>query len=238
MREDWFKTKFINPRNIEGEPQIEQLEYTRELFEKLGEKDERFSGIAILGSAVKGYSHKEDSDIDVMIFYYEESEQEADTLWRATFKKDFSRLKEAFDLEREKNGKKSFKIDTIPGEINLGTDFGIDPVKPNKIPTQKLMKYSPVFYALSHLIIKTKNPNALMSIEKLLDIARKTIAEMSQKEKAQFLERIINFATSMMKNDFAKYYLRTNSSVNEQQYIESRIQMLEKQLKNKFGLAV
>jgi predicted nucleotidyltransferase len=72
MREDWFKTKFINPRNIAGEPQIEQLEYTRELFEKLGEKDERFSGVAILGSTVKGYGFKDGSDIDIGLFYNEE----------------------------------------------------------------------------------------------------------------------------------------------------------------------
>src|SRR6185295_15950082 len=136
---DWFKRKFVNPRNAEGKPQTEKLEYAREFFGALGRKDPRFSGVAMIGSTMKGYGHEKSSDIDVALFYSEKPTRElrkgvevfgtpgplgwVDTY---TFMSDFRKFAEKFELKKKKEGKKTFDIDIDPGGANLRDLFKIN----------------------------------------------------------------------------------------------------------------
>ncbi len=252
MQEDWFKTKFVNPRGItinpetgekESRSQTEQLQYTRELFEAFGNVDPRFSGVAIVGSTMKGYSD-EKSDIDVTLFYYEEPRKteppEPDSWPAVTFPKNFSRFKENFYLRRKEESKRAFFIDIFPSrQENLIHYFKIDSAGKIEIaPRNHLLLCADIFYPLSYPIIGTQNHDAVMPIKRVLDIMRELVAKASDEEKAKLLEKIVTRATSFLKSDFAKYYLRVNPTADEQEYIDSRIKMLKNQLRVKFGLSV
>ena len=134
MEEDWFKTKFINPRTREGKPQTERLEYARELFESFGMQDERFSGAVMVGSTIRGSGYEEISDIDVVLFYYEESKKEQKPKHEnspgiielndyekvySTFKHDFQNFEYDLRFKKERESKKYFRIDIRPGIYNL-----------------------------------------------------------------------------------------------------------------------
>ena len=81
--EDWWKRKLFNPRDIEGEPVKEQLDYVRELFELARKKDSRLKGVTIVGSTLKGYSSPRGehiSDTDITIIYDRPQNQGVDDL--------------------------------------------------------------------------------------------------------------------------------------------------------------
>ena len=64
----WWEHKLFQPRDIEGEPVTEQIEYVRELFEGYRKRDPRLKALTIIGGTLKGYT-KPDSDIDVALIY-------------------------------------------------------------------------------------------------------------------------------------------------------------------------
>lgn len=237
MKENWLQTKLVNARTNEGKPQTERLEYARELFESFGMQDPRFSSANLVGSTIKGYGLEEgsdlgeESDIDAILLYYEiptTLEQ------KYAFLEDFSKFQEEFKLKKKKEGKENFKIDTNPGilnlryhlEINSSGEISIDELRPE------------MFIQLSFPIIKSKNPNALMPMEKVLDAIKKTVAKLDDKQKRKLLNaiRVASMGSSM--GNFKKYSPRVDSTVTENEYIDSRWKMLQPRLKSKFGLSI
>lgn len=236
MKEDWFKTKFINPRTKEGKPQTERLEYAREFFESFGTRNEKFSCAVMVGSTMRGSGYEEFSDIDVIIFYYEEPKQEQEQNfssildpdhWKQihTFNNDFQNFEYDFRYKKEKESKKYFKIDIRPGIYNLAKI---------ELSPKNILEYAELFYELSYPIIKTKNPHALMSIEKTLNRLRELVEKLSKEQKEKLLKLILHFAEPFEKPK--RSFQEVNSSVEEEEYVKSRLRMLKNQLQIKFGL--
>lgn len=241
MKEDWFETKFINPRTAEGKPQTERLEYAKEFFESFGMQDERFSGAAMVGSTVKGSGHKESSDIDVVLFYYEELKQKWEPKrerfpgivepahWTKAyaFFHDFSVFREKFKLRREKEGKKYFEIDIAPGMHNLAKF---------EISSKNILEYAGIFYEFSYPIIKTKNPHPLMPIEKTLNMLKEMVAKLSKEQKEKLLKDILYIAERFERPK--KSFQEIFPKIDEEEYVKSRLQILKDQLQRKFDLVV
>src|SRR3989344_5696595 len=251
MKEDWFKTKFINPRTAEDNPQTERLEYAREFFKAFGEVEPRFSGAAMVGSTMKGYGHEESSDIYVVIFYYEKPKIE----WREgievfgvrgpvaqtavyTFGENFSKFQQTFDLERQRADQKTFDIHIAPGTHNSRDYFKINFFGQKKISIENLIDGANLLYGLSYPIIGTKNPKALMPIEKVLDAIRKAIVRANYEQKTELLKAITAVASTLIQGEFKKHFERKNLTMEEWQYAQIRLQALKDQLKRKFGLDV
>ncbi len=95
-----------------------------------------------------------------------------------------------------------------------------------------------MFYELAYPIIKTKNPNALMPMEKVLNAMKEVVRKASTEQKLQLLKDIIYFATPLFEMEFEKFSERINSSTEKEKYVEARVQILKQHLKSKFGLAV
>lgn len=250
MKEDWFKTKFINPRTVDGEPQTQRLEYAREFFESLGIQDERFSGAVMVGSTMKGCGREENlyykgSDIDIILFYYEEPkkvwepkrERFPGTIEPAgwvkvwTFNHDYFKFKKEFESKKEKIGKEYFEIDTRPGEYNLAK---IKISQKNILEYEK--HYAEIFYELSYPIIETKNSHALMPIGKVLEELKKIIIKLNKEQKEQLLKKILDLAELNFTYEATKHHQKTSLNIDKEEYIKTRLQMFKNQLRRKFDL--
>ncbi|MES3032090.1 MAG: hypothetical protein V4699_02500 [Patescibacteria group bacterium] len=234
MQEDWFKRKFINPRTNEGEPQTEKLKYAREFFEALGNKDPRFSGSVIVGSTMKGYG-KENSDIDAILFYYEDPERLEVYSETYTFYADFFNFERDFKLKRKG---KIFDISTEVGCHNLKYNFTINPSGKIVLSPKDILHLDDILDAFSYPIIGTKNPKALVPMEKILNVIRTTIDKLSYIKRKKLLEDVLSSATFYIESEFEKYSKRKDLAFAEtkKQYLAARLQMLKQTLKNKLGL--
>lgn len=245
---NWFEKKFINPRTAEGELQTERIEYARELFESFGNQEPRFSGAAIVGSAVKGYG-LENSDIDVALFYKEVPKQgwiperelmgimmPASRAMIYSFEKDFSDFKENFDEKRRQENKKVFQIDRLP--TDLGHHFKTTIFGNTKISFENLMDCERLFYELSYPTLGTKNPRALMSIEDITNEMKRVVAKVDDEQKRRLIEKILESSTSLFKGEYEKISKRIPGDLDKEHYIASRRNMLKQRLKNKFNLVV
>jgi hypothetical protein len=248
MREDWLQTKLVNPRTNEGKPQTEALKYARELFEAFGMEDPRFSGAVVVGSTMKGYG-LESSDIDVVPIYYEiprrrwipkrehfpgiiEPAAWEDDIY--TFLEDLDKFQKRFKTEREQGGKKNFDIDMDPDSVNLTHYLGIDSL--GKVSIAKNNLLPAMFAQLSFPIMETKNPNAIMPMEKVLSAIREAVTKLDNEEKRRLLENIRVELSDLSRGSFNKYSGRIGSTVDKKQYVEARWKMLQQRLKSKFGL--
>jgi len=246
--EDWFKTKFINPRDKEGNPQTARLEYAREFFKALGEKDARLSGVSILGSTMKGYGNQETSDIDMIVYYYEEGEdvvipshkmlgvetppvtQKVDT-----FKKNLALFREEFKLKKTKEGKRNFAFDNDPGPINLRERFGAF-IDGQEMTFEDLLNNADIFDRLSYPTIETPNKNGLLPIGKVIEILKKSIAKINPDQREMLVRTILEHAKVFIQEEFKKYSKRKDPNVEKTDYVEYRLKMLKKRLETKFGL--
>ena len=247
----WFQNKFVNPRSREGKPETERLRYLREFLESFVMKDPRFSGATIVGSTMKG-NGLESSDIDIVLFYYEIHKEDRisqqknwgmnapDFFTSTNFLGDFSFSKAEFELVKaaDPNGGKTFYIDLRPNKHNLSEWFKVDPLGEVTISIENLLKCGDILlHDLSHPIIATKNLHAFMPMKKVFDAIRKTIAEASKEQKVELLRKILERFKKYIKISERKDFT-INETVDEKQYTESRMKMLEQQLKIKFGLYV
>ena len=246
----WFERKFVNPRTAEGEPQTERLQYARELFESFGQRDKRFSGAAIVGSTMKGYGVDESSDIDVVLFFKEtpvphkmpETEFlgiKSPARWVSmhTFNADFNKFKEEFDSKRVKDKKRTFKIDLDTGEFDINNSFKITILRNLKMPTPG-KDDSHIFYSLSYPTISTKNPKALVSIDKVILAMRTAVKKSSEKEREELLDDILKKTNELFGSEYEQHLERSKDKVSysKEDYVTARMEMLKRQLKKKFGL--
>ena len=96
----------FQPRDIEGEPVTEQIEYVRELFEGYRKQDPRLKALTIIGGTLKGYT-KPDSDIDVALIY-DDPPENAET-FSSTYI-GFVDYKNKIMEDRQKEGLPVFKV--------------------------------------------------------------------------------------------------------------------------------
>ena len=94
-----FEKKLFIPRSREGAPNTEALEQVRELENQL-KTHRAFVGLALYGSAVRGYSD-ESSDIDCIILYDAPSAVESMDV-REELEKIANRTRDEFMLDRKK----------------------------------------------------------------------------------------------------------------------------------------
>jgi len=251
MGERWFENKYVNPRTAEGEPQVERLGYARELFESFGETDQRFSGAAIVGSTMKGYGIDDESDIDVALFFKEVPKREwmpasdgplvatpAGWVQKHTFHKDFLDFKKEFDAKRTEAGKRIFEIDRNAGGGDLNHNFKTTILGNTKMLPKEMLSRPILFYELSYPTISSKNPDALMPIEEIIQAMRLAVKKATDKEKEILSSEILGRCTELFDAEYRTYSKRTSLTVGKDDYIAARITMLKRQMKSKFGLEV
>lgn len=226
--ENWLKTKFVNPRDIEGRPQAEMLRYIRELFETFGMTDPRFSGAVIVGSTVKGYGQR-NSDIDANVFYCENVSDDYENGWSASFSGNLYTFMRKFIEKREEDGKTTFDITLVHKNQNLS--------RINLTP-ETIKDYALIFHLLSYPTIGTKNPDALMPIKEFLNKMRTVVAKASDHQKAELLAKILEWTSPGFEEDFRKHSARGKLNVSQGEYINTRVEMLKQELQRKFGLYI
>jgi hypothetical protein len=250
MENHWFESKFVNPRTAEGDPQIERLEYARELLESFGEKDKRFSGACIVGSTMKGYGLENESDIDAIIYYVEVPKPgilpEREFMGMVmpptpalfhTFEKDILNFQREFDTRREQDGKKKFAIDRNPGGVgDLRFYFKENIFGQVKARPDKILVNPALFYDLSYPTISTKNPEAIMSIDEAVEILKKGLKRLNDKDRETLIAEILKKATDYFEGEHEKYSKRVKETASLEEYVNGRLAMLKNRLKLKFGL--
>lgn len=250
MENNWFESKFVNPRTVESEPQHERLEYARELFESFSEKDKRFSGACIVGSTMKGYGLKDESDVDVIIYYVEVPkpvilpEREfmgivmpPTPAMSHTFEKDFHDHQKEFDISRQKEGKKIFSIDRNPGGVgDLRFYFKVNIFGQIKASPDILLDNPALFYDLSYPTISSKNLEAIMPIAEAIEILKKGIKKLNEKDTETLVAGILKEAKRYFEGEYTKHSERIKGTTSLDSYVSGRLSMLKNQLKLKFGL--
>lgn len=242
MHEDWYKTKFVSAKNIEGEPHTKQIEYAKKLFEKFGMEDPRFSGAVILGSTMKGYGLEDGRDIDVAIFSSEDRTLRA-TLFPQIYQNFYKFLKK---FEHEQGETPAFDIDSRPGITYLSDYFNTtgDKIEINpkyfseKINFMQRLGISKIIFKLCYPIIETKNSEAPIPIGKVVNSIKEAILKLTTQQKIQLLESIIQVGTRHFREDFTKHSARTKDIATKEQYVDARVATLKQKLKNKFGLTI
>lgn len=137
-----FEKKLYTPRDIEGEPNIEELRQIKEL-ERVLEQHPKFVGLALIGSIAQGYSI-ESSDIDVNVLF------DTPIYYTAEAKEQFTGLYKSAQDKFQQGSRKEISM----GFQNINPDFIFDgieklkrrPTKPSQLDCASHWGYVPFSY--------------------------------------------------------------------------------------------
>lgn len=132
----------------------------------------------------------------------------------------------------------SFDIDTKCDLHNLKHLLSKNSLGKVKISIENILSYPGILVELSYPIIETKNTDALMPMDKVLDAIRRTIKELSGVQKSQLLESISTYITSGIDDEFKKYSSRKKISITKEEYQKEKLEMAKNRLRSKFGLSI
>ena len=249
---DWYAKKFINARDIEGEPQAEKIQYVRELFESFGELDKRFSGAAVLGSTMKGYGNGPFSDIDVAVLYDERPKIKyvpGKEAWPETgvhtkghlgyvhsFLDDLLAFQTKFNSERRKEGKPVFAVDMNPEFLDLNFYMPRKLFSKRKIGSQELHSEVHLFYTLCYPTIN--NPNSTAPIDFVIEKMKQSFDNLPEEEKEARKKDILDYARNSIGGEYDKFSNRTKNPPEKEEYVNSRIELFKRRLSLKFGISI
>ena len=214
----WWERRLFQPKNIEGEPVKEELDYVRDLLKSASERDPRLKGITIIGSTLKGYTkptNENPSDVDIAAIYDSSfSKGEDDFAFR------FEDSIFAFNYFRKQAGLPIFTVDTIEscdvkflvsGQIRKTTDF---------------------FWTLR--VAEALVFPGVGDIEIYRKIIREEINEYSIAEKENWLKCVVTYIEGHMGS--RKFLERGMIKQDEEKsFLEARKKLLEARVRRIFG---
>lgn len=211
MNPESFEKKLYIPRDVEGEPNKEDLEFLHSLQEKLSEKN-GFVGIAPFGSVVSGYS-TEQSDMDLYMLYDDPKVFGGETgaeLW-----------KEIQNLTKDRNR----KFNILSHNINF--DF--------------LLHYIKTDIASTQLATELGAMSRLVTGDRIREYRKKFVAELEKLPQEQKSILLNNIMASLSEKDAASLAKRKErmpelSESEHQNILNERKNMWEKRVKDMWNL--
>ena len=220
--EEWWKHKLFQPKNIEGEPVKEELDYVRELFKLASEADPRLKGITIIGSTLKGYAYPESkSDIDIGVFC--DNPAQLDSRGHHEVDDFFAKFLEAekeLNSQRETKNLPVFKTEVVL--INNDANY----LTPDLI---KDIKYLGTIWAMECLIFP-----GVGDLESYRNIVRNEINTYSKTEKEEWLKCLVDSVAKHLnsRKSLARGLIQKEE---EQDFLEARKRLVDARVRRIFG---
>ena len=228
--EEWWKNKLFQPKNIEGKPVKEELQYVRDLFELASKADPRLKGITIIGSTLKGYAKsvgEKVSDIDVMIVYDDsqgispKSQQVSATDFIVKF---YDAVNNLNDIRKERK-LPTFKIVAI-------TRCNINNLTPRQIRELPSLSYLGT-EGISRYVAGLVFPG-VGDLETYRKIVRDEISKYPKDEKENWLKYLIDYAVKGVdsKKTLERGIIKEDE---EKDFLEARRKLINARVRRIFG---
>jgi len=217
--EDWWKHKLFQPKNFEGKPTKEELEYIRNLFEFASKADSRLKGITIIGSTLKGYS-KPGSDIDIKIICDDSPGVDPYGHKIFDFFAEFKGSIERLNKKIERAGSKVFKVEEVgTANVNYLTPEGI----------RNIANDLGALWSATSLVFPGVGD---------LETYRKIIRDQMKTYPSEERERWLDYVTKSIvsKFDSGKFIERgTLKKEDEEEFLKARQKLIEARVRRIFG---
>ncbi len=231
--EHLYVEKFANPRNIEGDPQTERLEYIRNFFDFFAKRNNKIVAGCVVGSTVKGYG-LESSDIDAAVFYFEEIPVGEDAMKHyQEFYESFEKSVLDYKTMVEAEGKPSFYIDT-KDFFNIRALINI---KDGKIILREDLERYWTSIIMTLCFPSVENKDNPFKISYLKTFIKNTIAMLDDNKKKWLYRELMSLAYNMSSNE-ANRIEKRQKDFDRSNYESARIKSFKNKLKNEFGIEI
>lgn len=220
MTENAWENKLINPRSKEGQPNFERLEYVRELFKYIRDKDSRVRAVTLVGSTMKGYSEdtpdtsEDDISSDIDLAFH--GEEIPDTVGSERLYSTIMELISKFNEEKKiKHGK------TFPVHIASFSDWSDFEDVSNDEESLIAAGVSCVFPSIG-------------DIEELRGKVREKILTMDKEHQQRILKGIINFQYLLNSSTLKKIERGVLNENDQEKYKAKIMEHIEKRVRRIF----